>query len=225
MPLAPAHPAAVLPLQRLRLPLSAMVVGSVAPDLPVYLPIGVSYATTHSARGLPVVVVFGLAMTWLWSALVRDVVVDLTPFLRRRLPVRARLDPRAWLLAPLAVAIGAATHVLWDSATHDWGFVVRDLGFLSEEYGPLPLYRWLQHTSTVVGSVVVASYGVIVLRRQPFAPRRPSVRRPRLWWEAIVLIALVSAIALRDPEAVVGVMLVAMLCVAVVWRAARQEPA
>ena len=32
MPLTPAHPAVVLPLQRLGLPLSALVAGAVAPD-------------------------------------------------------------------------------------------------------------------------------------------------------------------------------------------------
>ena len=218
MPLAPAHPAAVLPLQRLRLPLSALVVGAVAPDLPVYLPVGVSYATTHSARGLPVVVVLGVGMLWVWSALLRDAVVDLTPFLRRRAPARARLDPRAWLLAPLAVAIGAATHVLWDSATHDYGFVVHHLTFLGEEYGPLPLYRWAQHTSTVIGTTVVAAYSWFALRGRPLAPRPAAVRRPALWWAAVASAALIAATVLRDVEAAIGATLVASVGLAVVWR-------
>jgi hypothetical protein len=218
MPLAPAHPAAVLPLQRLGLPMSALVTGAVAPDLPVYLPVGVSYATTHSGRGLPVDVVMGMVILWLWSVLVRDAVVDLTPYLRRRLPPRARLDRRAWLLAPIAVAIGAATHVLWDSTTHDWGFVVHEVGFLSNEYGPLPLYRWLQHASTVIGSIVVAAYGVRVLSRQRPVPREPAVRRPAAWWAALGVIAVVAAIVLRDPEAAVGAMLVASLGVGGLYR-------
>ena len=67
MPLAPAHPAVVLPLQRLGLALSALVVGAVAPDTPVYLPVGVRYATTHSRQGLPVVVVFGMIVLWCGS--------------------------------------------------------------------------------------------------------------------------------------------------------------
>src|SRR5688572_15507908 len=175
MPLAPAHPAVVLPLSRLGLPLSALVVGAVAPDTPVYLPVGVSYATTHSWQGLPVVVAIGLIVLWLWFALLRDAVVDLTPWLRRRAPARARLGRRAWLLAPLAVGIGAGTHVLWDSATHDWGFVVREIAFLGNELGPIPLYRWAQHVSTVLGSIVVATYGVRRLRGQPMVPRPPTV--------------------------------------------------
>ena len=177
MPLGPAHPAAVLPLQRLGLPLSALVVGAVAPDAPVYLPVGVSYGTTHSGRGLAVDFVIGLVVLWLWFALLRDAVVDLTPALRRRVPARARLGRRSWLLAPLALAIGSATHVLWDPHPR-LGVRVQEIAFLREEYGPMPGYRWLQHVSTVVGSVVVAAYGVRRLRSLPVVARPPEVRRP-----------------------------------------------
>lgn len=219
MPLAPAHPAAVLPLQGLGLPLSALVMGAVAPDLPVYLPVGVSYATTHSGWGIPADVVIGMVLLWLWVALVRDAVMDLTPYLRRRLPGSAPLDQRTWLLAPLAVAIGAGTHVLWDSATHDWGFLVQQLAFLREEYGPVPLYRWIQHVSTVVGTVVVASYGMWRLKSMPAVDRPPVVGRSGVWLVPVPLAVLTAGIVLRDPEAAVGAGLLALLGVAVAWRA------
>jgi hypothetical protein len=225
MPLAPAHPAVVLPLQRLGLPLSALVMGALAPDVPVYLPVGVSYRTTHSGWGVAIDVVIGLILLWLWFALVRDAVVDLTPSLRRRVPAEARLGRRAWPLAPLAVAVGSGTHVLWDSATHDWGFLVQELAFLREEYGPLPLYRWLQHSSTVAGSAVVATYGVSRLRSRPVVPRPPAVGRSLLWLVPIPLAALSVAFVFRDPEAAVGAALLALLVVASAWRTVRQpEP-
>lgn len=208
----------MLPLHRLGLPLSALVVGAVAPDAPVYLPVGVSYQTTHSAGGLAVDVVIGLAVLGLWFVLLRDALVDLTPALRRRVPARARLGRRAWLLAPLALAVGSATHVLWDSCTHDWGFVVQEVAVLREEYGPIPLYRWLQHGSTVVGSVVVASYGVRRLRRLPVVARPPAVRRPWLWLAPVPMAALAVGVGVRDPEAAVGAALLALLAMAGGWR-------
>ena len=222
MPLAPAHPAVVLPLARLGLPMSALVVGAVSPDAPVYLPVGVSYSSTHRWQGLPAVVVIGLVVLGLWVTLLRDAVVDLTPGLRRRLPARARLGRRAWLVAPLAVALGAGSHVLWDSATHDWGFVVQGNAFLREEYGPIPLYRWLQHVSTVVGTLVVTAYGVRWLGRQPAVPRPPTVRRPALWLAPVPVAALGVGILMRSPEAGVGAALVVLLVVAASGRAARQ---
>ena len=225
MPLAPAHPAVVLPIARLGLPLSALVVGAVAPDAPVYLPVGVSYARTHRWEGLPAVVAMSLLALWLWSALVRDALVDLTPPLRRRLSAHARLGRRAWLLAPLAVAIGAATHLLWDSATHEWGFIVRGNAFLGETYGPIPAYRWLQHTSTVVGTLVVAGYGLRQLGRRPVAPRPSAMPHAAYWLAAVPVAALIVGISLRSPEAGVGAALLALCVVAIIWRAMRQPSA
>lgn len=223
MPLAPAHPAVVLPLQRLGLPLSALVMGALAPDAPVYLPVGVSYRTTHSGPGVAVDAVIGLVLLWLWFALLRDAVVDLTPSLRRRAPAEARLERRAWLLAPLAVAVGAGTHVLWDSATHDWGFLVHELAFLRAELGPIPVYRWLQHASTVAGSAVVAAYGASRLGRRPPVPRPPAVPHSGLWLVPVPLTALWVTIVLRDPEAAVGAAMVALLVVASAWRTVRRR--
>jgi hypothetical protein len=221
MPLSPGHPAVVLPLQRLGLPLSGLVVGAVAPDLPVYLPVGVGYATTHSGAGLVADVAIGLVLLWLWFVLVRDAVVDLVAALRRRAPAQARPSARGWLLAPLAVAVGAATHVLWDSVTHDWGFVVEGVALLREDVGPLPLHEWLQHVSTVAGSAVVAAYCLVRLRSRPVVPRSASVRRPRLWLAAVPVVGVGVGVVLRDVEAGVGAALVTMLGVAVVWKVAR----
>lgn len=221
MPLAPAHPAVVLPLQRLGLPLSALVAGAVAPDAAVYLPVPVSYSTTHSGPGLVVDVVIGLVVLWLWDVLIRRALVDLTPALRTRTTTPQRLDRRAWALAPIAVAIGAATHVLWDSVTHDWGFIVEALPVLRDDYGPLPLYSWLQHLSTVLGTTVVVAYGARRLRRRPVLHQRPSaVRRPALWLALVPLAALVVGLLLRDLNAAVGAGLLAVVAVAVGWRLA-----
>ena len=220
MPLSPAHPAVVLPIQRLGLPLSGLVAGAVAPDLPVYLPVGVTYATTHSGAGLVADVVIGLVLLCLWSFIVRDAVVDLVPALRSRVPSQARPGAREWLLAPPAVAVGAATHVLWDSATHDWGFVVEELAFLRDDVGPLPLYAWCQHVSTAVGSAVVAAYCLVRLRRLPATAREASVRRPGLWLAVIPIVGVAAGIAARDIEAGVGTALVTLSVVALAWRAA-----
>jgi Domain of unknown function (DUF4184) len=222
VPLSPAHPAAVLPLQRLGLPLSALVIGSLAPDLPVYLPVGVDYQTTHSGWGISVDVVIGLALMWLWFTLLRDAVVDLTPSLRTRAPARVRLDRRAWLLAPLALAIGAATHVLWDSATHDWGFIVEELPLLREQYGPMRGYQWLQQLSTAAGSIAVAAYCVHQMKKKAVVDRSPAVQHSGLWLVPVALSALAVGLASRDLEAAVGAGLVALVVVAIGWRVARQ---
>ena len=174
MPLAPAHPAVVLPLQRLGLPLSALVMGTLAPDVPVYLPVGVSYQVTHSGLGIAVDVVIGLVLLGLWFALLRDAVVDLTPYLRRHTPAEARLAPRAWLLAPLALLIervvgypawlfNALGHpVTWIGALISWLEPKLNLGESRRLKGLLMLVLVLLSV-LAVGLLVVA-----VTRRIPF---------------------------------------------------------
>lgn len=55
MPFTVAHAAAVLPLGRwgrYRLPMSALMIGAMTPDLPYFLPLEVSRITTHDLPGI-----------------------------------------------------------------------------------------------------------------------------------------------------------------------------
>jgi hypothetical protein len=113
--------------------------------------------------------------------------------------------------------------VLWDSATHDWGFIVREIWFLGEEYGPVPLFRWLQHVSTVVGSAVVAAYGVYRLSKVAPRPSAAGGTPTGALAGSGPVSALIVGISLRDPEVAVGAALLALVGVAIVWRSAGQR--
>ncbi|MCK9899550.1 hypothetical protein CC117_16250 [Parafrankia colletiae] len=175
MPFTLSHPAAVLPLRRLGLPMSAMVTGSMVPDIPVFSADPSLYRFTHSALGIVTAApAFTLVVLAVWSFLARDALVDLAPDpVRRRLAARARLTGRQWLLAPAGAALGALTHVGWDAFTHwnRWG--VRQVSWLSAQHGPLPGYRWLQYGSSVLGLVILTAAVAVHLRAQPAGPRRP----------------------------------------------------
>ncbi|NUS14249.1 MAG: DUF4184 family protein, partial [Streptomyces sp.] len=135
MPFTFSHPAAVLPLLpggRPRGPLvaSALVAGSLAPDVP-YFTESLVHGTfrygefTHSLLGVPtadVAIAAVLAAGWHW--LLREPLVALLPAAwadaadaltapggRRRGPADA-----GWFV--LSAVAGAATHVVWDAFTH-----------------------------------------------------------------------------------------------------------
>lgn len=92
MPFTPAHAAAVLPLGRTALPMSALVAGSVAPDLPMFLPGRPGYEVTHSLWGVVTVdVLVAMAALWLWFGLVRDPYADVVPWVRDRVPAATSL--------------------------------------------------------------------------------------------------------------------------------------
>lgn len=167
----PAHAAAVLPFFRLCrrgvLP-TALVVGACTPDLSYVYAVRELGDYAHEFPGFVLFCVpVGLAvLVWLEALIL--------PALRRALPevvgvqwgrfVRTEGLPRApldWLATVAALVLGASTHLLWDGFTHAgmWPAAVLYPDILvpvgSRE---LPLARVLQHTSSLVGSLVVLGY-------------------------------------------------------------------
>lgn len=163
MPLTLAHPALVLPARRLGLPMTALVIGSMVPDVPRIAGRVAAYRWSHSAWGVVTFdVALGVLALLLWFAVVRRPLVDLAPDRwRTRLAPAVTLTRRTWLLSLPALALGAATHVAWDDFTHEDGWGVRRIGLLRESYAGLAGYEWAQHVCGGLGVVVV----VVVLVR------------------------------------------------------------
>lgn len=196
MPVTIAHPAAVLPLRGLDLPLSAMVLGSMAPDLPVFSQSWGIYGYTHSLAGiLTVDLVLTLVLLAGWDRWGRDALVDTAPApVRDRLPARVRIGARAWLLAPLAAGVGSATHVLWDAFTHRGRWGVRNIEWLHTFHGPLRGEQWAQHVSGVVGITVVGLAALAVVRRPALADAPRPRRLPAATLAAAVGVASVLSV-------------------------------
>ncbi|UMG93240.1 DUF4184 family protein [Nocardioides sp. TF02-7] len=192
MPVTLAHPAAVLPLGRLGLPMAALVAGSMAPDLPVFLQSWGAYGVTHSAVGVVTVdVVVAMVALVAWSVVARDAVVDMAPDrARSRLEPWVRPTRREWLLAVPAACLGAATHVVWDAFTHPGRWGPRHVEWLHNDHAGLPGSKWLQYASGVVGLAVVAWAALRHLRSR--APR-PGPRAPRVLPPATLPAAVAGA--------------------------------
>src|SRR4051794_28882935 len=115
MPFTASHPAAVLPLVRLGLVPSALVIGSMAPDAPLFGPVPVSYAATHAASGpVTVDVVLGLIAFCVWHGALVAPLAAMSPVeIRSRLPRRRRLPRsmrdalRRFALIVASLAVGA----------------------------------------------------------------------------------------------------------------------
>lgn len=200
MPFTPAHVAAVLPLRgRSYLPFAALAAGSMSPDLPYFLPNGffVPRDVTHDLWSIiSWDLVLGLAMwlTWRWFA---PILHDVAPtVVRERWHLPEERHPTPWAVG-LAVIIGAATHVLWDSLTHA-GHLAHSIGPLAATYpsprGDMAGYRYLQYISGVVGLGSVLWVG----HRQPVTNPGPQ-RHPRLAALAPVVLCAgaLSAVVLK----------------------------
>ena len=186
MPFTGSHPAAVLLLLRTPLPASALVIGSMAPDTPYFVPFGMG--PTH--RPISVFtsdVLIGLALWAAWHGWVSAPAVAAAPAaLRRRLAGRVelgllrRLD-RKLPLAPVALAVGAETHVLWDEFTHPGRFGSRHIAFLAGSWAGVPGTQWAQYLSGVLGITALGLAAAHWWQRHPPAgllPTPPPTPRP-----------------------------------------------
>lgn len=182
MPWTLSHPAAILPLKRLcpkYLMFPALVAGSVAPDVGYYIDqfaIG-RYAHTFAGSilaGVPMGMLLLCAFFYLrrplWFLLPGRHRHPLGPLVARRLAV----DTRTIMTATASILLGAWTHLVWDSFTHNKTWIVSRIDLLREPWlriGPSELYGYaaLQDLSTLTGAVALYAVYSDWLRRQPQA--------------------------------------------------------
>ncbi len=208
MPLTTAHPAASIPLAPLlgRFGvLAALVIGSGAPDVVYFVPLGFTREQTHSPAALlwyalPV----GLVCYAVWQQLLRPAVVQLLlpEAIARRFPsVRVRPANAAIVVSLL---VGAATHLVWDAFTHRTGPMVEVVGGLQatllEVRGrPVPVYKALQYGSSVLGTLVVAWWAWLWIRRSGTAGSPTvvvaSTRARVAVWAALLIVPAAAGLA------------------------------
>lgn len=176
MPFTPSHAAAVLPFLRFpALPASALVVGSISPDIPYYLWLPFGEMSTHSVGAALGVDVLLAALVWLlWHALVAGPALAGMPHeVRTRLAsvpigLRPRLrDAGDVMTLYVAFAIGALTHVVWDSFTHPHRWGTNHIAALNEVYLERPLSHWLQLASSAAGLLALGLYASVWWRTSP----------------------------------------------------------
>jgi len=216
MPFTLSHPAAALPLRRLLpwAPLTALAIGSMTPDLPYFVGWDELRFRTHSLASvatfsMPV----GFAVYMAYERWLRAAWCDLLPA-----PVAARVPRRSahspWLAVASALALGALTHVLWDSFTHEdqpGVELVRALNVVVLHLLGFPVrgYNLLQHGSTLVGLALLARWLRCWLRRTPRGElpasweRAARARRyaPLLVCGALAPAALAHALHSAPPDA------------------------
>jgi hypothetical protein len=141
--------------------LSALVVGSLAPDFRYFLNLAPRSHIGHSFKGififcLPV----GLAVLWVFQQIMKLPLISLAPrsHQQRLVPLAQPFlwgGARRFALIVSSLLVGSISHLAWDAFTHDNGLVVRnvpDMRVPLEEFGThRPLYNVLQHGSTLLG--------------------------------------------------------------------------
>ncbi len=164
MPFTATHVAAAVPIAwlcRWRVPFSALAIGAVVSDIPVFYPGLMDYRTTHTMVGVAThCVPVGVFVYYFYQLILKRPLADLLPrnITARLWPwIRKPIDFSPWaiVLVFFCVALGAATHVVWDSFTHRgrWGvemFPVLGEVAMETSRGPIHWYAVLQHASSAL---------------------------------------------------------------------------
>lgn len=203
MPFPLAHPAAVLLFRRhcpRLLSLPALIVGSLIPDAG-YL--GKSFRLdeiTHRLSGLfTICLPAGVVAVLLFYAM-RSRLFPIIPNPFRRIFAPLLQQPAASLrVIVFSVLIGGATHLLWDSFTHEDGWLVGRLAILQKPITqvrnhPVRLCHFFWYGSTFAGVAWLGSayqQWRSIIRRSP-APIAFRVR----WTKAILLGGLIVPVAM-----------------------------
>lgn len=187
MPFTVSHAAAAVPIARGRLALSALIIGSMAPDFAYFIHWRGDRDVGHTMPGIFLFCLpASLLVLWVFQTFLKYPLISLFPMShqKRLLPAARgfRFGPLRrflWLLASLQ--IGIYTHIMWDSFTHSHGWMVQHLPVLRTVVIPqisdgFSLYTLLQHGSTLVGLLMLALWYIRWLRRAPYWP----VTRPPL---------------------------------------------
>lgn len=200
MPFTVSHAVVGPPLARLtggRLPVSALVIGAMAPDLEYLVFLETRRTIGHTPLGILLLCLpVSLLLLGLWHGTVKRPLARLLP--GRWAHLGAALDrpfPFAtWgQRAQVAVAVlaGALSHVAWDSFTHDGGLgvaAVPQLRALVPGTG-LAGYALLQHAGGVMGLAGLGLAVVLWARQQP----RQHVYLPPVRHRVVAVAAIVAA--------------------------------
>jgi hypothetical protein len=171
MPFTVSHAAAVLPLQRFKLPLTALMIGSMSPDFGYVFSYESSRQITHSVPGLFVFCLPAGLAVWLFYVyfLEKATITLLSDRWHTRFAHTDAITPALIARASLAIVLGAITHLIWDDFTHRGTFTTTAIPVLmapAPGLSWLPIYHLLHGLSTVVGLVILYQW-MQHLHRQP----------------------------------------------------------
>ncbi len=206
MPFTLAHPAASVPLAKRGLNLSALIFGSLAPDLWYFLTLTSNQDFSHTLPGLflfclPV----GFALLWVYHRLLKRPLLALLPDSHQQ-----RLAPFAgpyaflplrrtgWIV--LSLLVGALTHQVWDAFTHVDGWVVQHVPFFfilvfSADGSYFQVFKVLQYLSSIFGVVVLGIWYVQWYQKARPQPDPALVPIPE--WARWLIVGVMCLLALE----------------------------
>lgn len=202
MPFTLAHAAVSIPfyhVHRRWISFSAIAIGTITPDFEYFLRMRMLSEHSHLVSGM---FYFNLPIGFLLFVFFEKVLKEKI-FTSAQPPSWRDIGARLPFII-FSLLIGIGSHLLWDSFTHATGFFVECFSFLQSSialgYFEVPVYKVLQHASSVIGIAAVAGFYIKNFRR------RIKVGNGNFWLVvcAIAFLLTILRFAFRMNELAVG---------------------
>lgn len=200
MPFTFSHPAIVLPLKYLPkkwFSFTGLIIGSMTPDFEYFIRMKIQSNYSHTIAGifwfdLPL----ALLLSFIFHNIVKDPLFDNLPntiksrFIFFKTFKWNDYFKQNWIVVIVSILIGTASHLLWDSFTHDHGYFVTHVPELQESIlifnKKVPCLKVAQHSSSFIG-------GVIILFTIYQLPKNSTYKNStnKLYWILVLLISVV----------------------------------
>lgn len=169
MPFTLSHPAIILPFNKFLkkyLYVSAIVIGSMAPDFEYFIRLRPVSQIGHTVLGIFIFDLPLVLLVWfIWEKLVKTALVRNLPhpfdvrYSRYASDTHSISSAKNLIIFIVSALVGIFSHFFWDFFTHFSPLLQAILPTLlnATAFG-MPVYRILQQISTVVGLLVVIGY-------------------------------------------------------------------
>ena len=203
MPFTFAHPAIIVPLEKKfskTLNFTALILGSMSPDFEYFIKFKVQGILGHSFIGflcinLPLVFI----AAFLWHCVVKQSFISNLPtpldaYFSYMIDTKLKIKSiKALAMFVISALIGMSTHVFWDAFTHKSGLFVKLIPTLSSYLSifnfNIPLYKILQHCSTLIGFAIIIIYLRLKTKENKVLTNYVCFKIKFLYWASIFLIA------------------------------------
>lgn len=161
-----AHPAAVMPFlfrDNKKIDNTALIIGSMAPDFEYFIHFKPMKTIGHTVLGqfyfsLP----FILIVACIYHYILKQPIIDNLPrALSSKLQSQWKIDSfKKGIIFAFSALIGAFTHLIWDFVNLEIIYGIQRIEgvkpYIKIINYQLPIYRLVQHTSTLIGFMIIA---------------------------------------------------------------------
>lgn len=206
MPFTPAHPAILLPFRsfkKLKLSWTALIIGSIVPDLEYFVWLSPSAYISHTLTGI---FLFNLPMTvilaFAWNGILFPVIRPRINCIKSSVtleyyPKFHEWMARNWVMFFTSAIVGILSHLVWDSFCHANGYMVHRIPYLlnTEHIWKYDIRRCylLWYASTIIGGIIMLLWFIDLKKVFSATTWKIFFQGSAIWLKILIVAGIICA--------------------------------